>query len=79
MTHTYAALVHRNSYYNTNISDMLLEVHKTSSTEEVKGYRLVLNHVISLTSPDLTASEVISRIFSSFEKSCLPKEVRLPE
>ena len=39
MAHTYVTLVHRN-YYNTLISDMLLEVCKTFGTEGVKGITL---------------------------------------
>ena len=36
MAHKHVALVHKKSYYNTQISDVLLEVHKTSVTEGVK-------------------------------------------
>ena len=42
----------------------------------IKGYRSTLNHVIALLGPDLTFSKVISRMFSSFEKSCPPREVK---
>ena len=37
MAHTYVSLVHRNSYYTTQISDILLEVCKAASTEGVNS------------------------------------------
>ena len=44
----------------------------------VEGYCAALNHVFSLTGLDLSASHVISRMFHSFEKTCPPREVKLP-
>ena len=42
----------------------------------VKACRAALHHVFVLASTDLAANKVISRIFSSFEKNLLAKEIK---
>ena len=37
------------------------------------------NHVFSLSGMDLVANKVISRMFSSFKKTCPPRETKPPE
>ena len=43
---------------------------------EINGYRSALNHVFILLRVDIAAKTVISRMFSSFERSCLPREIK---
>ena len=38
-------------------------------------YQAALNHVFSLAGLDLEANKVINRMFSCFEKTCLPRDV----
>ena len=45
----------------------------------VKGYRAALNRVFTVAGMHLIASRVISRLFSSFEKTCLPREIKPPD
>ena len=45
----------------------------------VKGYRLALNHVFILSGMDIASDTVISCMFSSYERSCPPGEMRPPE
>ena len=42
-----------------------------------KGYRSAFNHVFSLGGTDLAASWIISRMFSSFEKTCSQEKLTL--
>ena len=44
----------------------------------MKGYRSARKHVFSLASMDLAANRVISRMISSFKKSCSHREVQPP-
>ena len=43
---------------------------------DVKGYHAALNLVFSLAGKDLVAQRIISRMFSSFEKIRLVREVK---
>ena len=45
----------------------------------IKGYRAALNHTFVLVGLGLAANRVINRVLSTFEKSCLLKEIKLPE
>ena len=49
------------------------------SVPVVEGYRAALNHVFSLSGMDLVSNAVVSQMFRSFEKSCPPHEVWLPD
>ena len=42
----------------------------------VKGYHAALGHVFSLAGKDLAANCIISRMFSSFEKTCPLRDVK---
>ena len=42
----------------------------------IKRYRSSLKHVFALSGTDLASSRVISRMISSFKKSCPPKEIK---
>ena len=44
-----------------------------------KGYQAALNHMFSLIGMELTASSVVSRMFRSFERLCLPREIQPPD
>ena len=45
----------------------------------IKGYRSVFNHVFALAGTDLAAKRILSRMFSSFEKTCPRREVKPPK
>ena len=45
------------------------------SVPSVKGFGSALNLIFTLASTNLVANRVVSRMFNSFEKSCLPREV----
>ena len=42
----------------------------------IKGYKSAFHQVFSLTGKDLAGNRVISKIFTKFENTCLPKEVK---
>ena len=42
----------------------------------LKGCRATFSHVLTLTGIDLASNMVISSIFSSSEKNCIPREMR---
>ena len=58
------------------IAELFLHLQREMkpSVPAVEGYRATLNYVISLAGTDLAANKGISRIFSSFEKTCPPRE-----
>ena len=45
----------------------------------IKGYRAAPSNVFALADTDLDADRVISKKFSSFERSSLPKQIKPPE
>ena len=45
----------------------------------IKWCRAAHNHVFALTGTDLAANRIICMMFSSFEKDCLPRQIKLPE
>ena len=49
------------------------------SLPEIKCCRAALNHVFALAGIDLAANRVINRMFRSFEKNLLSREIKLPE
>ena len=49
------------------------------SVPVVKGFRSGLNYVFALADTDLSTSRVISRMFSSFKKTCLSRVVKPSE
>ena len=45
----------------------------------IKGNAAALNHIFTLAGTNLTADRVISRVFSSFERNCLIREIKPPK
>ena len=45
----------------------------------IKGYGSTLDQVFILTGSDLASNRIISRMFSSFKKSFVPREIKAPE
>ena len=63
------------------IAEFCLFLHQEPrlSVPVVKEYRVVLNHIFSLTGLDLAARSVVSRMFRHFERSCPSREIRPPD
>ena len=61
----------------TQIADFLVYLCQKLklSIPAIKGHRSALNLVFSLADMDMATNRVISKMISSFEKSCLPGEV----
>ena len=56
-----------------------LSCPKTAQQTGQKHFRGEMNHVFLLTGMDLAASSMVSRMFRHFERSCLPRDIRLPD